>query len=115
MRDVTTARAVDMGVTAGGAAASVPTLARARRDRIRTPAAPSRAGVSVIAMSTAIATLIPPTVPMRPRNGMPVTLRANRAMMTVEPAKTTALPAVPFASAIESATSTPCNSCLRCR
>ena len=55
-------------------------------------------------MSTAIATQAAPTVPMRPRKGMPVTLSATRAMTTVEPAKTTALPDVPVASAIDSAT-----------
>ena len=55
-------------------------------------------------MSTAIATQTAPTVPMRPRNGMPVTLSASSATMTVEPANTTALPEVPFARAIDSAT-----------
>ena len=43
-----------------------------------------------------------PTVPMSPRNGMPVTLSASRAMRTVAPAKTTALPDVPLARPIDS-------------
>jgi len=55
-------------------------------------------------MRTAIATDAAPTVPIRPRNGIPVTLRASSAMMTVEPAKRTALPEVPFARAIDSPT-----------
>ena len=60
--------------------------------------------MSVTAMSTAIATQAAPTVPMRPRNGMPVTLSASSAMMTVDPANTTALPEVPVARAMDSAT-----------
>ena len=55
-------------------------------------------------MSTAIATAAAPMVPIRPRNGMPVTLSASSAMTTVEPANTTALPEVPFASAMDSST-----------
>ena len=55
-------------------------------------------------MSTAIATHAAPTVPMSPRNPMPVTLSASNAMMTVDPAKTTALPDVPVASAMDSST-----------
>ena len=55
-------------------------------------------------MRTAIATAAAPTLPIRPRKGMPVTLSASSAMMTVEPANTTALPEVPVASAIDSAT-----------
>ena len=39
-----------------------------------------------------MATESAPTVPITPRNGIPVTLRASSAMRTVEPAKTTALP-----------------------
>jgi hypothetical protein len=35
---------------------------------------------------------------------MPVTLSARSAMMTVEPAKKTALPDVPFARAMDSST-----------
>ena len=69
----------------------------------------------LIAISTATATQIAPTVPIRPRKGTPVTLSARSATMTVEPAKTTALPAVPFARPTDSRTSAPCRSCLRCR
>jgi hypothetical protein len=57
-----------------------------------------------MAMRTTIATDAAPTVPMRPRKEIPVRLRATSAMMTVEPANRTALPEVPFARAIVSAT-----------
>ena len=66
-------------------------------------------------MSTATATPIAPAVPIRPRNGMPVTFSASSATITVEPANTTALPAVPFARPIDSLSSAPCSTCLRCR
>ena len=46
---------------------------------------------------------------------MPVTFNASRATTTVDPAKTTAVPAVPLARPIDSRTSTPASSCLRCR
>jgi hypothetical protein len=69
----------------------------------------------VIAMSTATATQTAPTVPISPRNGTPVMLSASSATTTVAPAKTTALPAVPLASPMDSRTSAPCISCLRCR
>ena len=56
-------------------------------------------------MSTAIATHGRADGAHRaPRNGMPVTLSASRAMITVEPANTTALPDVPVARAIDSST-----------
>ena len=45
-----------------------------------------------------------------PRNGIPVTLRASRATITVAPAKTTALPDVPLARPIDSCRSTPARS-----
>ena len=70
----------------------------------RVPTRLSSAGVSVTAMSTAIATHAAATVPIRPRNPMPVTLSASSAMMTVDPAKTTALPEVPVARAMDSST-----------
>ncbi|MNW55925.1 hypothetical protein D3C74_336170 [compost metagenome] len=66
-------------------------------------------------MRTAIAMHSAPTVPMSPRNGMPVTLRASSATSTVVPANTTALPEVPFASAIDSCSSSPALSWRRCR
>ncbi|MDQ1077367.1 hypothetical protein QE406_003620 [Microbacterium testaceum] len=49
-----------------------------------------------------MATQIAPTVPIIPRNPIPVTFRARSAIRTVEPAKTTALPEVPLASPIDS-------------
>ena len=55
-------------------------------------------------MSTAIATTAAATVPITPRNGMPVTLSASSATITVEPANTTALPDVPFARPMDSRT-----------
>ena len=64
-----------------------------------------------IAKNTATA----PTVPIRPRNGMPVMFSASSATMTVAPANTTALPEVPFASPIDSCTLMPCFSWVRCR
>ena len=66
-------------------------------------------------MSTAMSTQTAPTVPMTPRNGMPVTLSASRAMSTVDPANTTALPDVPFARPIDSCSSMPESTCRRCR
>ncbi|CPU66585.1 Uncharacterised protein [Mycobacteroides abscessus] len=105
----------DAPVEAPAVAAVPASAARSRRLRICGPIIPSRAGVSVTAMSTAIATHSAPTVPMRPRNGMPVTLSASSAMSTVAPANTTALPDVPFASAIDSCSSSPCLSWRRCR
>ena len=48
-----------------------------------------------------MATVAAATRPMIPRNGMPVRVSAARAMMTVRPAKVTALPEVPTASAID--------------
>ena len=46
---------------------------------------------------------------------MPVTFRAARAITTVTPANTTALPEVPVASAIDSCRSVPRRSSWRCR
>jgi hypothetical protein len=71
--------------------------------------------VSVTAISTAMRTQTAPTVPITPRNGMPVTLSASSAMSTVDPAKTTADPDVPFASPIDSCCSMPSISCRRWR
>lgn len=46
---------------------------------------------------------------------MPVTFSATSAMTTVLPVKTTALPEVPFAMPIDSASSMPSRSWRRCR
>ena len=73
------------------------------------------AGASVIATSTATPMQTAPTVPISPRNGIPVTLSASSATITVDPANTTAVPEVPVASPIDSRTGTPRSSCLRCR
>ena len=53
--------------------------------------------------------------PMAARNGMPVIVRAARAMTTVVPANTTALPAVPTAWPAEASGDIPSASCCRCR
>ncbi len=71
--------------------------------------------MNVVATRIATSTAPAATVPIRPRNGMPVTLSARSATMTVVPAKTTALPDVPFASPMDSCSSMPCRSCVRCR
>ena len=81
--------------------------ARARRRRsCRAPSGvppkASSAGTSVRLASTATAIAPAAAMPIWARNGVPVISRATSAIMTVEPAKTTALPAVPVASAIES-------------
>ncbi len=69
------------------------------------PTSDSSAGRKVTATSTATAMQNAPTEPIRPRKGMPVMFRATSAMSTVAPAKTTALPEVPVARAIDSSTS----------
>lgn len=104
----TARRDVGAGAVAPGAAAPTPAAASRARSRLLRTRAPTRdrsAGVKVTATSTAIAMHIAPTVPMRPRNGMPVMLSATSAMSTVAPANTTALPDVPFARAIDSSVS----------
>ncbi len=112
---VSTARTVDIGFASITVCCSCPNVLRALRVRTRSPTKRSIAGVSVTATTTATATQMAPTVPMVPMNGMPVTFSASRATTTVEPAKTTALPAVPSASPIDSNSSAPCISCFRCR
>ena len=82
---------------------------------IRVPAKPSRAGTSVRLSSTATATAPAAAKPICARNGTPVTASATRAMITVEPANTTALPAVPTASAIDSGMLMPSRTCVRWR
>ncbi len=110
---VAIARPVRIGLGAVGAASCAPTLARARLFNTRIPSRLSSAGVKVTATSTAMSTQTAPTVPMTPRNGMPVTLSASSATRTVEPANTTALPDVPLARPIDSRSSIPEESCRR--
>jgi hypothetical protein len=57
-----------------------------------------RAGSRVRATRTAIATVAAADRPMTVRNGIPTTVRPARAMTTVVPANTTALPAVAAAA-----------------
>ena len=64
-------------------------------------------------MSTAASTVPAATRPIAARKPMPVTVRAASAMKTVRPAKVTALPAVPIASASESTTPMPRRSWVR--
>lgn len=88
---------------------------RCRLGRIRSPAIASTAGVRVIAMSTATATPAAAATPSAVRKGMPATERPSSAMMTVRPAKTTALPLVAVARAMDSRTPRPDLSCSWCR
>ena len=55
-----------------------------------------------MAISTAMATVPAAARPITVRNGMSTTSRPTRAMITVMPAKTTALPAVAMAWAVDS-------------
>ena len=66
--------------------------------------------MKVTATTTAVAMQTAAVMPIMPRNGIPVTLRASRATITVAPAKTTALPDVPLARPIDSCRSTPARS-----
>ena len=65
------------------------------------PIRASTAGVRVTEISTATNTHSAAASPIYPRNGIPVTFRASKAIITVTPANTTALPLVPLASAME--------------
>ncbi len=78
-------------------------------------ASPSRAGSSVVATPIAMTTATAAPTPMTERNGMPTTSSPSRAMITVTPANTTALPAVPTAIAADSSGSSPRANCVRCR
>ena len=66
-------------------------------------------------MATATATAAAPAKPITARNGMPATTRPDSAMITVAPAKMTALPAVATERAIDSSTAIPSASWLRWR
>ena len=79
------------------------------------PANPSNAGSRVMAISTEMPTVPAAARPITVRNGMPTTDRPASAMSTVRPANTTAVPAVPFALAIDSSMSIPALVWPRCR
>jgi hypothetical protein len=83
--------------------------------RSRSPAKPSRAGISVTAMATAKTTAAAADRPIVVRKGMRTTDRPDSAMTTVRPANTTAVPAVAVARAADSATVIPADSWDRCR
>ena len=68
---------------------------------------PKMAGSSVVAMRTAVRTVPAAASPITVRNGMPTTDNAASAMITVHPANTTAVPAVPTAIAADSAGDSP--------
>ena len=70
-------------------------------------ASPSSAGNRVVATPIAMSTATAAPTPITERNGMPTTSSPSSAMMTVTPAKTTALPAVPTAIAADSSGSSP--------
>ena len=82
---------------------------------IRAPANPSSAGTSVSETATATATVPAAASPIAVMNGIPTTASEARAITTVAPAKTTALPAVATARAADSSGSIPANSCARWR
>ena len=69
---------------------------------IRWPTRPRNAGSRVIATSTAATTAIAEAIPSAVTSGMPATASESRAITTVVPAKTIALPDVATALAIES-------------
>ncbi|CAB4548559.1 unannotated protein [freshwater metagenome] len=93
----------------------LPSASRSFLERIRSPISERAAGVAVIEIATARAIAIDPMVPIRPTNSIPVRLSAASAMITVMPAKRTAFPEVPVASAIDSFSATPDFICLRWR
>jgi hypothetical protein len=82
---------------------------------MRSPANPSSAGSSVMATSTATATVPAAARPITVRNGMSTTARPASAMTTVTPANTTAEPAVPTARAAASCGTRPSTRFCRCR
>ncbi len=78
-----------------------------RRASIRRPTSASTAGRKVIAVSTATSTASAEAQPIAPRSGTRATSRESSAMITVTPAKTTALPDVAKARAKASPTFAP--------
>ncbi|OUE29776.1 hypothetical protein BFL35_13525 [Clavibacter michiganensis] len=83
--------------------------------RSRSPARPSMAGSSVVATPIASSTAKAAPSPITVRNGICTTSSPSSAMITVTPAKITALPAVATAVAAERSTGMPLASCVRCR
>ncbi|OUD81236.1 hypothetical protein BC477_19515 [Clavibacter michiganensis subsp. michiganensis] len=83
--------------------------------RSRSPAKPSIAGSSVVATPIASSTANAAPRPITVRNGICTTSSPSSAMITVTPAKITALPAVATAVAAERSTGMPFASCVRCR
>ena len=69
---------------------------------IRWPSSPRNAGSKVIATSTAATTAIAEARPSALTSGMPATPSESRAMTTVQPANTMALPEVATAWAMDS-------------
>ena len=105
------APSVGFSPTPGSCSAALELLPRVARG----PAKAISAGTSVRLRSTATAMVPAAAIPIWPRNGTPVTRSATSAMMTVAPAKTTALPAVPTARAIEGSMPMPSRTCVRWR
>ena len=81
---------------------------------IRGPSRPSIAGSSVMPANIAIRTTIAAVYPSAVTIGMPATSRESSAMITVEPANTTAPPAVAVARAADSVGSMPLAIWFRC-
>ena len=79
------------------------------------PAKPSTAGIRVSEIIRAMNTEPAAARPITVRKGMPTTDSPHSAMMTVSPANTTELPAVPTARGTESSGSIPLSRLLRCR
>ncbi len=86
-----------------------------RRASIRGPISDSRAGSRVIAASTAVTTATADAYPSEVTSGIPATARHSRAITTVPPANTIALPEVASVRAIDSSISVPSRIWLRCR
>ncbi|CAM5553226.1 hypothetical protein SGLAM104S_03167 [Streptomyces glaucescens] len=85
------------------------------RGASRPPAKPNSAGSRVTATRTAISTVAAALRPITVRKGMRTTASPTSAMITVVPANTTALPAVPTARPADSRGSMPWASWVRCR
>ncbi|MNC53266.1 hypothetical protein D3C75_1026590 [compost metagenome] len=78
---------------------------------INPPIAERTAGTVIIAIKTATRIHSAAASPIAVRNGIPTTLIPARPIITVTPANTTALPAVPLAIAMASLRSKPWASC----
>jgi hypothetical protein len=82
---------------------------------IRCPSRPRNAGSSDTATATAVTTAIAAAMPSELTSGIPATPSESRAMTTVHPAKTIALPDVATAVAIDSTMGMPSRSWSWCR